>query len=116
LEEELEETFQALAIDAIDVNPEMPDKSMQLGIDHFYTSFGQVEQQEAVSMAANLANRAFSHTVMTADETTPFPMTDQDPFSYNTTSRYTADNFFGIMIDTGASQRSTAGYGQFVAF
>ena len=53
---------------------------------------------------------------MTADETTPFPMTDQDPFSYNTTSRYTADNFFGIMIDTGASQRSTAGYGQFVAF
>ena len=42
-EEELEETFQALAIDAIDANPEMPDKSTQLGIDHFYTSLGQVE-------------------------------------------------------------------------
>jgi len=46
-------------------------------------------------------------------------MTDQDPFTYNattSTSRYTADNFIGIMIDTGASKRSTAGYGQFLAF
>ena len=46
-------------------------------------------------------------------------MTSQDPFTYNattTTSRYTSDNFIGIMIDTGASKRSTAGYGQFQAF
>jgi hypothetical protein len=46
-------------------------------------------------------------------------MTDQDPFTYNATifmSRYTTDNFIGIIIDIGASKQSTAGYGQFLAF
>jgi hypothetical protein len=66
-------------------------------------------------MAATLANKAFNHSVMISDNTTP-TATDQDPFIYNTTSRYTADSFHGIMIDTGASKRSTAGHGQFLAF
>ena len=30
-------------------------------------------------------------------------------------SRYTADNFIGIIIDTKASKQSTAGYSQFLA-
>ena len=77
-----------------------------------------MEQYKAISMAATLADKAFSHSVTTMDNTVPF-MTDQDPFTYNattSTSRYTADNFVGIMIDTEASKRSTAGYGQFLAF
>ena len=69
-------------------------------------------------MAATLADKAFSHLVITTDNTVPL-MTDQDPFTYNTTistSRYTVDNFIGIIIDTGISKHSIAGYSQFLAF
>ena len=37
---ELEETFQALIIDA---SHEATDKNLQLNIDHYYTFFGQME-------------------------------------------------------------------------
>ena len=41
----------------------------------------------------------------------------QDPFTYtNNTDRYTDKEFYGIMVDTGASYRSTAGYGQYLAY
>jgi hypothetical protein len=36
--------------------------------------------------------------------------------SYITTTRYTPDKFYGVVIDTGASQKSTAGYNQFLAY
>ena len=52
-------------------------------------------------MAAILADKAFSHLVTTMDNIVPF-MTDWDPFTYNTTiftSRYTVDNFVGIIIN-----------------
>ena len=44
------------------------------------------------------------------------PVTDstdreQDPFAYITTKRYTSKEFYGVMIDIGASKKSTAGYG-----
>jgi hypothetical protein len=43
-------------------------------------------------------------------------MEDIDPFTYITTDRYTSEVFYGIMIDSGASVRSIAGYGQYLAF
>ena len=113
LEEELKEAFQVLAID---VSPEMTDKNTQLNIDYFYTSFGQVEQQEATLMATDLANKAFSHSVTTADSIIPL-ITNKDPFIYNITiSRYTVDCFLGIIIDIGASKRSIVRYSQFLVF
>ena len=57
-------------------------------------------------MAATLADKAFSHLVITIDNIVPF-MTDQDPFIYNVTifiSCYTTDKFIGIMIDIKASK------------
>jgi len=71
-----------------------------------------------ISIAATLANKAFGHLVTTIDNTVPL-ITDQDPFTYNitiSTSRYTADKFIGIIIDTGVSKRSIVGYSQFLAF
>jgi hypothetical protein len=43
--------------------------------------------------------------------------TEIDPFAYSTTatSRYTSTVFIGIMINTGALRKSTAGYSQFQA-
>src|SRR6266571_3333252 len=96
----------------------MTDRNTQLNIDHYYTSFGQIKQHKAISIATTLANKAFSHSITTIDNTVPL-MTNQDPFTYNatiSTSCYTTDNFIGIMIDTGISKQSTAGYGQFLAF
>ena len=77
-----------------------------------------MEQHKVISIAATLANKAFSHLVTTTDNIVPL-ITDQDPFTYNitiSTSRYTIDNFIGIMIDTGVSKQSIAGYSQFLAF
>ena len=57
-------------------------------------------------MAVTLANKAFSHSVTTIDNIVPF-ITDQDPFIYNVTifmSRYTADNFIGIIINIKTSK------------
>jgi len=41
---------------------------------------------------------------------------EQDPFAYITTKRYTPKEFYGIMIDIGASKKSTAGYGQYLIY
>jgi hypothetical protein len=50
-------------------------------------------------------------------ESTTGSATEVDPFAYSTTatSRYTSTVFIGIMINTRASRKSTAGYGQFQA-
>ena len=63
-------------------------------------------------MAVILANKAFSHLVTTIDNIVPF-ITDQDPFTYNTTifiSRYTVDNFIGIIINIKAFKQSIVKY------
>jgi hypothetical protein len=41
---------------------------------------------------------------------------ETDSHTYLNAARYTADRFYGVVIDTGASQRSIAGYGQVVAY
>jgi len=40
----------------------------------------------------------------------------QDPFVYITTERYTPKEFYGVIIDIGASKKSTIGYGQYLAY
>src|SRR6266576_4145087 len=115
LKKELKEAFQILTIDT---SHKATDKNLQLNINYFYTSFSQVEQHKAISIAITLANKAFSHLVITINNTIPL-MTDQDPFTYNATisiSRYTVDNFVGIIINIGASKCFIAGYGQFLVF
>ena len=71
-----------------------------------------------------LADRSFIHSI--APENWPAstlvgPVTDvtdreQDPFAYITTERYTPKEFYGVMIDIGASKKSTIGYGQYLAY
>ena len=102
----------------INISYKVTDKDSQLDINHYYTSFSQVKQHKAISIATTLADKAFSHSVITTDNITPL-ITDQDPFTYNTTiftSHYTVNNFIGIIIDIGASKHSIAKYSQFLAF
>ena len=52
-------------------------------------------------------------------ENTDFPNSDlskPDSFTYITSLRYPASTFYGVVIDTGASRRSTAGYEQYLAY
>jgi len=41
---------------------------------------------------------------------------EQDPFAYITTERYTPKEFYGVIINIGASKKSTIGYGQCLAY
>src|ERR1700721_3727244 len=40
----------------------------------------------------------------------------QDLFAYITTERYTPKEFYGVIIDIGASKKSTVGYRQYLAY
>jgi hypothetical protein len=83
----------------------------------YLTTFRDLAPGEASSASAELANRAFSH-LLTAEDLAEANSSDVDPFAYSLStsgSRYTSSIFIGIMIDTGASRKSTAGYGQFQA-
>ena len=41
---------------------------------------------------------------------------EQDLFIYITTECYTPKEFYGVIIDIGTSKKSTAGYGQYLAY
>ena len=89
----------------------------------FFTSLGLVEK--AKEMATNLANRSFSHSLTTIGEISlyyinsanaAYKLIDINLFAYIAIDWYLFDKFYRIMIDTGASQHSTAGYGQLIAY
>jgi hypothetical protein len=104
--------------------PPIPDNPSN--VETFITSFGPVENANAEIMTTNLANRSLSHFLTNNLHTSmkmthpPDPvhtcMKHTDPFTYITTDRYTSEVFYGIMIDSGASTRSTAGYDQYLTF
>lgn len=110
--DECNEAFEALILDE-------PQGSTEDESDECYlTSFGTLTANEALSTSVELANRAYVHSLDPAPNTarnlSEFEP-ESDPFQYTTTTRYSSVEFVGIMIDTGASTKSTAGYGQFQA-
>jgi hypothetical protein len=108
----IDEAIEALIV--TDTDAKQTDSEL---VKHFVTSFGVLESQRAFDITTNLANQSLTHALTRADTASdPTTTLDSDPFAYTTTSRYTANRFYGIMIDTGASKRSTAGYGQYLAY
>jgi len=68
-----------------------------------------------------LADRSFIHLVAPKNHSASTPIMDvidykQDPFAYITTERYTPKEFYGVMINIGASKKSTVGYRQYLAY
>jgi hypothetical protein len=63
--------------------------------------------QKVIKATTALADQSFAHalvkTALTAADD------KSDPFAYTTTSRYTSDRFYGVIINTGASKQLTAG-------
>ena len=128
----------------VDTSPS-PTHPAQEQTELFLTSFGPIPPETATKITDNLADRLFVHAItglttpddppitpeVATDLTTPddppitpevatdltTPETPQlDPHVYVNATRYTADRFYGVVIDTGASQRSTAGYKQVAAY
>ena len=116
-EEEFNDMFNALVVDT-DVDNFVSDLNQDTAT--YFTTYGEIEPNDATSTATILANRACNHAITTIDtaDNTSLTAFDDDPFVYKakTTSHYTSTKFMGVVIDTGASNRSTAGYGQFLAF
>jgi len=68
-----------------------------------------------------LADYSFIHLVAPKNHSASTPVTDvidykQDLFTYITTERYTPKEFYGVIIDIGASKKSTIGYRQYLAY
>jgi len=78
---------------------------------YYLILFRTLTIDEATSISVELANKAYAY-LLTA--TSMEPTTETDPFNYNTITaalRYTSIVFMGIIINTGALKKSTAGYG-----
>jgi hypothetical protein len=79
----------------------------------YLTAFGELTPSKATSISVVLANKAFSHSLTLEDITKPTPATDPFTYTLNTSrssSQYTSGVFLGIVVNTGASKKSTAGY------
>jgi hypothetical protein len=76
----------------------------------YYTLYGKIELDNITAIALKLANRVYSHVVITINTIIDVFLTDIDPFTYNTTLRYTSIKFIGVIINIGASKRSIVGY------
>src|SRR6266704_3570425 len=84
----------------------------------FLTTFGPFMDSQAFNIMTVLTDCSFTHSIAPKNYFVSTPVTDyeQDPFAYITIERYTPKEFYGVMIDTGASKKSTAGYGQYLVY
>jgi len=78
---------------------------------YYLILFGTLTIEKVTSISVELANKAYAYLLtITSTE----PTTETNPFNYNITTaalRYTSTVFMGIMINTSALKKSTAGYG-----
>ena len=68
-----------------------------------------------------LADCSFVHLITPKDYSASTPVIDvidykQDPFAYITIERYTPKEFYSVIINIGASKKSTVGYRQYLAY
>ena len=76
---------------------------------------------QAFNIITILADRSFIHLIAPKNYSVSTSVTNimdhkQDLFTYITTECYTPKEFYGVIIDTSASKKSTAGYRQYFAY
>jgi hypothetical protein len=67
-----------------------------------------MQHQEAIKVTTAFADRSFTHTLARTALTTADEKSDLFAYS-NTTSCYTSDRFYSVIINTGALKRLTVG-------
>ena len=76
------------------------------------TSFGQISLATAEQLASSLNNKAFAYSISPVDK----ELADAEVLMNIELKRYDSDRFYGVMIDTGVSVKSTVGYDQYKAY
>lgn len=124
-EDDLTGAFQTLLIDN-DSDHECDTPTSGQSTQFFTTTTGRnhnlLDQSFGKNLAIELANKAFVHQLTSIAPTVEFEaekasesLTPESLTTGSNTSRYGTDHFYGIIIDTGASKYSTAGFAQFQA-
>jgi len=73
---------------------------------------------QAFNITTILANCSFIHLITPKNHSVNTPIIDYklDLFVYITIKRYTPKEFYGVMINTGVSKKSTTGYRQYLTY
>ena len=90
----------------------------QKTLEMFLTTFKPFTDSQAFNIITILANHSFIHLFVPKNQPISIPVrpiidvTDykQDLFAYITIERYTPKEFYSVIIDIGASKKSTIGY------
>ena len=95
--------MESLVFEAKSSSPEPARVSFP--VSSFITEYGEIDGKSAIRQ---LADQATTHSLIgQVDSSQP-----SVPIEQYVNFRYKSDEFFGIMIDTGAAHHSTAGYSQ----
>src|SRR6266702_3364156 len=84
----------------------------------FLITFGPFTDSQAFNIMTVLADCSFIYLVTPKNYFASTPVMDykQDLFVYIIIECYTPKEFYGVMIDIGASKKSTAGYRQYLIY
>ncbi|OXV07800.1 hypothetical protein Egran_04437 [Elaphomyces granulatus] len=91
-------------IEALVLNTDEPP--LPIDTSSFITSIGTLDCDNANAIITQLADQSVEHSL---NSSTTY-------LTNRRRERYTADRFFGIMLDSGAAEKSTAGYNQYLAY
>lgn len=100
---------------------EQDDDSDDDRINQFIMDYECGDDDDAESFMTTTVNQLNNLSFQHALTRTVTSQAEVDPFMYTATTRprsprYHSDRFYGIMVDTGASKSSTAGWGQYLAY
>ena len=90
----------------------------------FLTTFRPFIDDQAFNITIILADYSFTHLITPKNPfistlirlITDFINQEQDPFIYITTKHYTSKEFYSVIINIGASKKSTTGYRQCLVY
>ena len=102
----MEERMESLVFEAKSSSPEPGRTSFP--VSSFITEYGEIDGKSAIRQ---LTDQATTHSLIGQVDSSQLSV----PIEQYLNFRYRSDEFFGIMIDTGAAHHSTAGYSQYIA-
>ena len=113
---EVEESLNKL-IEALIINFNLNTQKQET-LETFLTTFRPFIDGQAFNITTVLANRSFIYLIIPKNQPISIPIRpiidvidrEQDLFVYITIERYTPKEFYGVIINIGASKKSTIGY------
>ena len=110
-------------IEALIINFNLNNQK-QKTLEIFLTNFRPFTDSQAFNITTILADRSFIHLIIPKNQPISIPVRpvinvidrEQDLFAYITIERYTPKEFYSVIIDIGASKKSTIGYGQYLIY